>query len=166
MPCPHSVKRRFSSLISASSHTLAKTPFQPPPPPQICLRISSGKPNKRVTRRNPKGDGREGDETENVINCRDVCLALRFAHSVTAHSSYLPATHALMRVTVTPRGSSASCRVCSISRSAGFMGRILRGLARLLGAAYRRWDPTARGWRSALQTKRGFLVGQGYGACE
>ena len=28
MPGPHSVKRRFSSLISASSHPLPKTPFQ------------------------------------------------------------------------------------------------------------------------------------------
>ena len=28
MPCPHSVKRRFSSLISASSHPLPQTPLQ------------------------------------------------------------------------------------------------------------------------------------------
>ena len=31
---------------------------------------------KSFSRRNPKGDGRKGDGTENVINCRDVCRKL------------------------------------------------------------------------------------------
>ena len=114
----------------------------------------------KVKRGRQKGDGQNS-----VAFCRKLSCAPLCELSVERFSR-LPATHALMLLTETPRGSSASCRVCHLSRPGRFVAHTPRELARLLGAACAKLDPTALSWRSVSRRKKGCLVGQGFVTCD